>query len=693
MEQLSDEELIYTPTGEPNVSYLQQLYRTTQSDLAEWLDRRQWDYDTRNCIWNGKSDDFRKHNRDSETGQVFPWEGASDQEVPEADEAIEARVDMYMAALERANVVAVPTEMNDVGQAGVNSNFMRWLINAKMKEYYPEAELAANHLEEKGLCVQYIYWNYKEDLRQKEITLDELSQQLGPAMDQFMAGEMDDQLTATMVQSLNVSEKKANAMIRELRTKGSTTIHYAEPITNQPAVRTLAPDEDFFAPAWTIDFQEVPYCFHVVHMTPEQLKDKEKNEEWDSEFVESAIEQSGIQNTGDDIYLRHRDSTFFSEDTNDDTIRVIYCYQRLIDEDGVPGIYCTVFCYGVEDKFGKHELLDYRHGKYPFVVTPLERTSKRLYASRSTTEKVASRQQALKAETDAFIDRQSITTLPPLMHPISKPPTQWGPGVKVPVLRPDQYKYADTPRYDGGSREIREYLKSSINAQLGRAGPETDPVEADAKRQRLVNKWLRHHTCVMDQVFSLYQQFGPDQEYFRVIGENNVQQYEKGKAGERYDFWVSFDVFTLGPAKVIERVKAAVDLGGALDKQGTLDTQQLLQWAITQLFPGAANQILQPVEQAAEKAVAEERNTIAELSSGILPNVRPNDAHQTKMQVLVEWMKQPDIQQRMGQEQAFKERVETHYKQLEFQLQQQQNAVIGRTGTQPTQFGTTQQGA
>ena len=89
----SDPELLYV-SKEPDIAYLSEAYKRTQSDLGEWLDRRQRDYDVRNCLWAGKSDDFKKHSSQHSTGEVFPWEGASDQEKRMCDELINCRVAM-----------------------------------------------------------------------------------------------------------------------------------------------------------------------------------------------------------------------------------------------------------------------------------------------------------------------------------------------------------------------------------------------------------------------------------------------------------------------------------------------------------------------------------------------------------------------------------------------------------------------
>ena len=141
MQSASDPELLFV-SKEPDVGYLQETYRRTKSDLGEWIDRRQRDYDTRNCLWAGKSDDFKKHSTLSETGEVFPFDGASDQEVRLVDETINCMVSMSLNAVRRAHIVATPVESDDMERANVISSFIRWLVNSRMEEFLTKWNLA-----------------------------------------------------------------------------------------------------------------------------------------------------------------------------------------------------------------------------------------------------------------------------------------------------------------------------------------------------------------------------------------------------------------------------------------------------------------------------------------------------------------------------------------------------------------------
>ena len=220
-------------------------------------------------------------------------------------------------------------------------------------------------------------------------------------------------------------------MLREMRKDGETTIPVTRQVVSRPKIRALAPDEDVFWPSYAMNPQEAPYMFHAVSMTPEQLRSKISTENWSEEFVDAAIELAGKGEDTDENVYRLREDDEFTRDYENSLVRIVYCYQRLLDEDNIPGLYCTILHPNISDLYAKHQLLDYAHGQYPFVVTTIERTSKKLYASRSIPERLESLQQVLKAETDAGIDAQSITTLPPLEHPIGRSPHPAGARVFV----------------------------------------------------------------------------------------------------------------------------------------------------------------------------------------------------------------------------------------------------------------------
>ena len=168
-----------------------------------------------------------------------------------------------------------------------------------------------------------------------------------------------------------------------------------------------------------------------------------------------------------------------------------------------------------------------------------------------------------------------------------------------------------------------------------------------------------------------------------------MQKYAKGRAGERFDFYMQYDVATQDPEQMLERVKTIGQITGTMDKNGVVDTEQLLAMAIGQVMPGAAEKVILPKETATQRAMEEERQLISELVAAVPPNVRENDAHELKLQIFQEWLSQPDVAEKVQQDQALQERVKGYLQQRQFAIQQKLNATIGRLGAAPTQFGQT----
>lgn len=688
MDTTQDEELLLA-TDTPDISILQQVYATTVNDLEGWRQQRQLDYNARRNIWAGKSDDFRKHNVNSETGKVFPFEGAADHEVHDIDDHIRSSRVMLMNAVRRASVNATPVGHKDTEAAAIKSQYMRWVLKTKMHGFYKQARIALDNLLEKGCMVTHQYWEVVDQKVRKKIKLSDVLALVGNDENLLMSGQADEVLSQHFVEKYDIEPEKALEAIDELRLNGEAVVVATIELHNRPCMRVLTPDEDVFFPPDTIDPQKAPYVFLDVTITAEEVVSRGAKEEWDEEFIEKAKElaQNGTQPQHTDLH-GHSRKKFLHEFDNNQTIRITYMYRRLVDSDGVAGVYCTVFARGVEDLYAKHFLQDYDHGDMPFTATTLEPT-KRFYDSRSYPEIAASAQQIVKAEQDGSIDNLSMRTLPPLLHPPGKPPVRWGPGVQAGVFRPDQYKYADIPAPVGDSYSMREEVRKMMSKYFGRADQEADPVEIQNKQQELIDIVMEHFEAVFKQIESLCDQYGDELEYFQVVNANQIQEYKKGNPSDKYNFWVEFDASTQDPANMVERVEGVAKLAQITGVVGQYDNTKLFQIGASQLLPGGANQFILSDQAGQERAIEEERQAISQIMAGVPPNVREKDAHQLKMQYFQQWKQQPDIQQMLAANESLAERVQNYENQRMHQLQQIENARIGQLGGQDTGFGQT----
>jgi hypothetical protein len=671
-----EESMIYAEDG-PNVMALADAYDKCLIDLEEYFEACLRSYDDRRNLWEGKSDDLRKQG-----ANAFPWQGASDIEVNVVGERIDAFVAILDQALQRSHIKAFPTSMASMPRASMVSGFLKWMRSTYIPNFRQQMELGANYLLEKGLMVSYVGWKREKRTYLQQVSIEEIAQ-VSPDLAELIVSGADDEMVFGMLQTAfpDLSSKRAKKAIMDLRKKGLAEVSVPRTSVDCPVVYSCAPDGEVLFPSYVTDPQRAPYVFWRTFLTSQELEKKVTSEGWDADWVENAIER-----------LRGKDSMYLDGEklktidrlpiTDDnDLVMVVYGYQRLIDEeDGSEGIYCTVF-HPTTEGFAKHELLN-GYDDYPFVVTRLSNDQKRMYETQTFSDILRGAQMQIKTERDSRIDRASLATLPPLLHPAGRPPSDWGPGVRVPYRRLGEIQWGPPPPADNGSIEV----EVSMTAQADRAvGLDmSNPISA-SRQQFVVSKFLDHVRDVLNMAWKLYQRMGPDEVFFQVTGNPNPQVMTKGSADENFSIVVNFDSQSNDPETAETQLKNMVSLV-QLDRNGIMDVNKLLEFTASSINPIFADYVLQPAEEAQQKVAKNVTDDLAKIFAGIEVPAQPNGA-QMAMQMIQAYVQQPDIMQRAQQDEAFAARLQKYAGQYEFMMQQAQNAEIGRIGTQGANMG------
>jgi hypothetical protein len=461
---------------------------------------------------------------------------------------------------------------------------------------------------------------------------------------------------------------------------------------NCPEVKTLAPDGDFVFPPYVTDPQRAPYCFWKTYYTPQELELKVTTDGWDQDFVDVMIERyRGVNIDSLERYEEGRRSMSLTDTAYeaDELIEIIYGYQRLInEEDGSEGIYCTVFHKNFDGDDGtgtpgyaKFELLN-GYEDYPVVVTRLSEDTKRLYDVSTVPSILRGIQNQVKVERDSRIDRNSLATLPPILHPVGQAPNDWGPGRMIPYRRKGDLDFAPTPAYNQGSLEMETTLIKQADRMIG-LDP-SDPM-SQSRQQFMVDKYLSHVSEVIRMAYKCFQRFGPDEVFFQVTGIPDPQVMNKGNPNENFDIMINFDVLDADPDTVEKKLQGFVALN-QLNVNNRMNVDGLLDIAAASIDPVMADAVLQPAQDAQQEMVKNVTDDLTKIFAGIEMPARPTGA-QIAMQVIQQYAQQPDIQQRLQQDEAFRGRMEKYQGQYTFQMQQAQNAQIGRVGTAPAQMG------
>jgi hypothetical protein len=329
---------------------------------------------------------------------------------------------------------------------------------------------------ERGILITYVGWQREDRRFLQELDLNQIAQVSPDIAFAIEDGKDDDELIALLQATFEgTTKKRAKKALKELRKEGVAELPVVRRQVNAPDVKTLAPDGDFFFPPYVTDPQRSPYCFWRTYYTPQELENKVTTDGWDQDFVDYVIEKYrgvNIDSIEREQEARNSNSLSNSSYEANDLIEICYGYQRLIDqEDGAEGIYCTVFHRefsgdSVTPGYAKFELLN-GYEDYPVVVTKLSEDSKRLYDTLTIPSVLRGLQNQVKVERDSRIDRNSLATLPPILHPVGQAPTDWGPGRMIPYRRKGDLDFAPTPPSPTGSIEIESTLLGLADRLVG----------------------------------------------------------------------------------------------------------------------------------------------------------------------------------------------------------------------------------
>jgi hypothetical protein len=252
----------------------------------------------------------------------------------------------------------------------------------------------------------------------------------------------------------------------------------------------------------------------------------------------------------------------------------------------------------------------------------------------------------------------------------------------IPYRRKGDLDFAPTPAYNSGSVEMEQTQLSQADRLVGL---DEGSAISQIRQQFLVDKFLSHTAEVLRMSFKCFQRFGPDEVFFRVTGTPDPIQFNKGNPDENFDILINFDVQNTDPDTVKNKLQQFVQLN-QLNANNRLNVDNLLDIAAAEIDPVMADAVLQPVETAQQEMVKNVTDDLAKIYSGIEMPARPAGA-QIAIQVIQQYAQQPDVAQRLQQDETFAARMQKYAGQYTFQMQQAQNAQIGRVGTAPAQMG------
>jgi hypothetical protein len=653
--------------------------------------------DIRFCRWSGQSDDGKKHSENLPNNrQAFPFEGASDVRNRLVDATINELSCLLTTSFERSQLSVTATEFNDMAAASGANTLMNWITQQKLRaDIAREAELGAQYGLHYGWTVYHVGWDQQLGTRFQSITMDEvaaIAQQMPDSsladLPNLIANKESADLAAQLITAAipQYSVKDAKKLVNELRETGVGKIEETYVRRNLPMVTALKPFDEVAFPPETIDLQNARVIFRRVYMTEVELRSHVKDDGWDEAFVDQAANTAGKQSWYSDPMDTITTLGAAPIVRQDNLIEIVYAYARQIGPDGVAGIYCTVFSPLVEEGlYAKHELLDYAHGDYPFVEFRREVVRRPITESRGIPEIAMTDQDEIKAQHDSIRDRTAFETLPPMkvvkrIGQINK----IGPGVQLPVTRPDDYSWLEAPgRAPTTAFNLIERVENNHANYFGLNRATVVPIKSQLMQQQLVNRWLATWGRIYSQMFSLCLQYMPQEEIVRVTGVP-LNQNVTDIAGN-FDFLIRFNIQTLDNDLVAKKLQAISQFVVPLDAGGVLNRNKLIQMIIEAVAPESARDLIVDQTTASEKMFREVQTDIGMMMLGNEPLYRENDpTAQARLQYAQDVLsKNPKAQQAAQGDPVFQTLLQNYVQNLQMSIQQQQNATIGRLGVTP----------
>lgn len=668
--------------------------------------RRQVAQDIRFCRWEGQADDGLKHADNNNGEPPFPFEGARDSRVRSADQVTNERVMVLVAAAMGAALNVKPMEITDSEFSGKMNTVLRWvLFNQLGSRYLREITRLCQFFtgDSPGGAILGIWWRREMALRLETLTIAEFAQaameRLGvseenlmefQAMFQSMMDDPDQEKTAAdLLRSIlpHLNNERALDIVRQFQEADTASFPMPYQRVNMPEICAYRLFNDIFFPINTRDPQRARCYFIREWLTEVELKERQVSYGYTEEFVEQLKQHEGktaftlyepdyVSETSGRFTTTHTDT--FRHQGEFETVTAVY---KAVNEDNVPGVYTLTFSKFCEVPATQRQLLDYAHGQYPLVWFSNEILTNRLIDTRGVPELEQTSQQIEKFGMDAFCDNASLAALPMITVPRSKASLNFtiGPLKRIKEDRPGQVDWKPVPPYPATVEKMLLLLLQRRDQYWGRISEFVPAPLTQLHQQNAVNLFLASLKDALKQLLQLCQQYWTDEEIARVTGGNGMQVARSVEEIQgAFDLDMSFSTIGLNPETLVLIAEVVAKLIAPLDSMNTIQRDKLTFWLLNMLNPNLAENVWRPANEADANESKDEAINFARIAAGDEPPMMPEGQNfQLRLQVLSSILqKNPEAYRKLNA--TSKEILQKRIEHLSNQVQQEQNAIIGR---------------
>jgi len=682
-----------------------------RADDLDAAGRRTDSEDTRYCYWEGQSKDGRKHAEDMAGKEPFPFEGASDIRIRLADMIINERVMVLMQAVKRMTLQVTGMEISDMPKARKIETILKWLIKnmlgskwrreLKRLFQYQEGDSPAG-------AVMQIYWDRQTGMEMQPVTIEMLTQWMmktmqGRISEEDVVGFVDllkNPMQEEQAQNIlvmfapHLTLKRAKQIVKELRETGEAQMPVPYVKINKPDIRALRLFRDIYFPKDTTDFQRARMIAIPEWLSEAELKERIVTQGYDEDFVDKALGHAGKSAFAaeNEVQRVTSDSTSAAGtdiEANAKRYEIITIYRRAVTDDNVMSVRVCVLHNEVDVLAKPEEPLLYKHGEYPGVFFGRETLTDCLLDSRGVAELAVTEQSMQKVMADAGNDSAQLNTVPPIFTPHNRPQAALviGPLAQIKRRKTTDYETMKVGEYPRAARDMLAESRRRVDEYFGRISELVSPQLNVLHMQDMVDDALTNLKEVVMQMWQLILQYMDDETLQRIVGGSGLEiDRSREEIQGKFDLAFEFDVRELDAEFLFKLAESMSRMILPMDTRATVQREKLVHALFHMINPTLAEATLQPVEAVDQKEIAEEEINFTKIAAGIEPQFSEAQNHQLRLQVLQGILKRnPAALEKMDE--VSKEILSARVKHLQFQLQQQQNAMIGRQGASPALGG------
>lgn len=687
---------------EDGLKGLERELQEAVTDGGWYVEQCARDYETRHCVWPGQSASGKKS---SETlgRDAFPWDGASDVRIRLADMVCNDNARILRMAMKRGMLQASPVEATDAPKAAGVTAFLKVLFGKRMAQNIRrEIPLLANWQETYSLAVLGIAYDQELRIKKRSLSLEELEAAVneaatvdeaqareGALMLEALFDEVREDEVATWLRGMfpDLKAGRARRCVRGLRKDGECVIPVAEVVKSQPVWTALRVFRDVFFPTNTVELESARWIARRELLSEVDLKARVLTEDYDEGAVEEACASHvGKTMLSQVVFEVEPAKASIVEDT-DELIEVFHVYRRVVDDDGFTRIDVTHFCPGCEVAFLEEEL-GYDHGQYPFVDFVRDRTERLLLENRSVPALMDTHQAEVKTQRDFRTDRTSVTINPPLEVPLwrADKPLQIGPGKKIPYRKLGENQWMKPPQFDGDTINIEKQVRDDVDDYFGRISETVNPSRQMLYQQASVDDWLAGMIRAVDQTLALVDQYNPEL-YEQVTG---IPLADGEMIRGEVDLLFDFNAADLNMDYALKKAEVMNKAVLPADTEGVIDRAAYVTWLARSLDPLMAGVVVREVEVAHAKEIEDEQKNFALIMAGTEPEMKPSGQNFALRARVLQGILQAnaeDIERDLANKPKSAEMLKTRMEHFQFQVQQVENAKIGRIGAMPALTG------